>query len=317
MAGPAAADGVINGNPAFIQFYVNNVENLSRVDDVCPGDWQDLVYYMKRYQLSPDIYLVQQISGQTQINALAKRMTDELKGTYVGIAAVANPTVTNNGCDKPQQTTGIIYRPGRFEVVNQGRWRANRLDGSCINETKDRSAHLGIRFRDTIANKYVSVSTVHFPVKSTGGNACIDHNITESGAETAELGATNLSVWGGDLNISDRDGSTFRSWYNKVNGDRGGALGWRDAIYHACNKANPATVAACAAANGTLGNSANRYDYLFSKLPGGAKPRIENAKTISFDEGDAADNYYTNSDREDRNYSDHRAVQARIFYTAG
>ena len=36
--------------------------------------------------------------------------------------------------------------------------------------------------------------------------------------------------------------------------------------------------------------------------------------TITFDEGDAADQADTGSDRGDRNYSDHRAVMARIHY---
>ncbi|WP_433392666.1 hypothetical protein [Micromonospora sp. KLBMP9576] len=324
-AGPAAAVdyGVINNNPAFIQFYANNVENLPRADDKCHGDWLDLVMYMKTYSLSPDIYLVQQISGQEQIDNLAARMEKELKGSFRGIAAVANPTVDPVACGAPKakQTTGIIYRPGRFTVVNQTRWRANYWNGTkCVNETKDRSAALGIRFYDTIAKKHVSVSTVHFPTMTTG-DKCIDHNITESGAETATLGATNLSVWGGDLNNHDQSaGKVFTPWYNKVNGDRGGALGWRDAIYDACRRANPADITNCTYdRNWTIAgeNRLRRIDFLFAKLPGGALPRTDAGRTITFDEGDAADKAVTTTDREDRDYSDHRAIRSRIYYTAG
>ena len=47
-----------------MQVVDNNVENLPTAGLKCPGDWQDLVHYMKRAPLKPDVVIVQQISGQ-------------------------------------------------------------------------------------------------------------------------------------------------------------------------------------------------------------------------------------------------------------
>ena len=321
---PAAAYGVTNNNPAFIQFYTNNVENLEQVDDPCPGDWLDLIMYMKTYALSPDIYLVQQVSGQAQIEKMAARMSTELYGEYRGIAAIDNPTggvCTAAGSSRSRRPD--IYRPGRFTVVNQTRWRANYDKNptddvtSCANETNDRSAHLGIRFRDTIANKYVSVSTVHFPTLTRGGGPCIDHNTKETGDELATLGATNLNVWGGDLNNADQSESkVFAPWYNKVNGDRGGALGWRDVIYNGCYKANPADVNNCAYdRNWTIqGENRLRDRLLVRQAVRGALPRATRPDH-HVNEGDAA----TTRDRSDRGPGLLRPPRGagRVYYTAG
>ena len=54
----------------------------------------------------------------------------------------------------------------------------------------------------------------------------------------------------------------------------------------------------------------DRIDFLFFN----AAATSSHAKTITYNEGDAADLQFTGSDREDLNYSGHRAVSARIYY---
>jgi hypothetical protein len=57
-AEPAAAASVVNHDPAFLQVYTNNVENLETPGSPgpakCKGDWLDLIYYMKAREYSPD-----------------------------------------------------------------------------------------------------------------------------------------------------------------------------------------------------------------------------------------------------------------------
>jgi hypothetical protein len=103
------------------------VENLPKATEKCEGDWQDLIYYMKVQQYSPDLFLVQQVGGQAQLNELVKRLNDGLVGVYVGIVAVANPKRQGSKCgeEKAYQSTAIIYRTGRFNVVRKDTWKSN------------------------------------------------------------------------------------------------------------------------------------------------------------------------------------------------
>lgn len=317
FAPPAHAYGTVNNNPAFLQVYTNNVENLEKAADDCPGDWQDLVYYMKTYYLSPDLYLVQQVSGQAQIDALAQRMSDDLVGIYRGVAAKADPAYQDSPCaGKHYQTTGIIYRTGRLEPVTTEHWRANRLEnGSCVNSPQERSAHLAIKFRDKINGKYVTAATVHFPTATMNGPECIDFNVNEVVDETGPLGGS-LLIWGGDLNYTDMSSAdNYRSWYSRTNGDLGGALGFRDILYDRCSEtySTAAEIKACLKANWTISGD-RRIDFLFAKLTSGGMPRVDRGRTVSFAEGDAADLEVTGDDRSDRDYSDHRSVMGQIYY---
>jgi hypothetical protein len=72
----------VNRDPAFIQVYVNNIENLKVAGEQCRGDWTDLIYYMKTVKPSPDLFLVQQIANQAQLNDLLQRMTNQLPGIF-------------------------------------------------------------------------------------------------------------------------------------------------------------------------------------------------------------------------------------------
>ncbi|MGC4895724.1 hypothetical protein [Micromonospora sp. DT31] len=89
---PASASSVnTNTNTNFVQVYVNNVENLLTSGEKCPGDWQDLVYYMKRQEFSPDLFLVQQIDPQRELPKLLEKMNTELAGVFKAVVAETNP----------------------------------------------------------------------------------------------------------------------------------------------------------------------------------------------------------------------------------
>lgn len=313
---PARADVTIaaaNNNPAFVQVYDNNVENLPTVGLACPGDWQDLVYYLKRAPLKPDLFTVQQISNQTQLNSYLSRLSNDLGETYKGVIAEASPAAMNSPCGAPKdhQTNAVIYRAARFTNKGLGSrtWQAQSDEtGSCANNDQARTKAVKVRLHDKIANKDLTVASVHWPTANSGGPPCADSNAREAAAELTEDGyGGSLLIFAGDANISDRASGSFRSWYRLANGDLGGALGFRDAGYAGCGGAT-----SCLDDNWTI-NSTRRIDFLFARRSGGL-PRIAAFHTVTFNEGDRADLAVTGTDREDRDYSDHRAVSARVYY---
>lgn len=318
IAAQAPADVTIaaaNNDPAFVQVVNNNVENLPTVDLQCPGDWQDLVYYLKRAPLKPDVFTVQQISNQAQLNSYVSRLSNDLGEAYAGVIAEASPKAMNSPCGAPKdhQTNAVIYRKARFtdRGLSARTWQAQSDEsGSCANNDQARTKAVKVRLHDKIANKDLTVASVHWPTGTSGGTACADSNARESAAELTEDGyGGSLRIFAGDHNISDlTSGGSFRSWFRLLNGDLGGSLGYRDAGYAGCggNKA-------CLGDNWTIGGD-RRIDFVFARKASGGLPGVTGFHTITFNEGDAADKAETGSDRADRNYSDHRAVMARIHY---
>jgi hypothetical protein len=304
-----------NDDPAFVQVFDDNVENLPTADLQCPGDWQDLVYYLKRAPLKPDVFVVQQISNQSQLNSYVSRLSGDLGEAYAGVIAEASPAAMNSPCGAPKdhQTNAVIYRKARFTDRGLGArtWQAqSEQGGSCVNNDQARTKAVKVRLHDKIANKDLTVASVHWATaKSGGGTACSEANARETAAELTEDGyGGSLLIFAGDHNVSDVSGGAFRPWHRLLNGDEGGGLGFRDAGYAGCGGS-----LACLGDNWTIGGD-RRIDFLFARKPSGGLPGVTGFHTITFNEGDAADQAETGSDRGDRNYSDHRAVMARIHY---
>jgi len=305
-----------NNDPGFVQVFNNNVENLPTVNLACPGDWQDLVYYMKRSPTKPDIFTVQQISNQSQLNSYVSRLTAELGEAYAGVIADPSPAKMNSPCGAPKdyQTNAVIYRKARFVDRSLGSrtWQAQSDEsGSCANNDQARTQAVKVRLHDKIANKDLTVASVHWPTAASGGGVgCSESNARENAAEMTEDGyGGSLLIVAGDHNVTDVNSSGgFRPWYTLLNGDAGGALGYRETAYTACGGSK-----SCLANNWTAGGD-RRIDFLFARKPNGQPPAVTGFHTITFNEGDAADKAATGSDRADRNYSDHRAVMARIHY---
>lgn len=308
--GPVAAQAV-NNDPSFVQVVDDNVENLPTVDLACPGDWQDLVYYLKRMPLKPDLVTVQQLSGQAQLTSYLSRLSSELGETYKGVIADASPAAMNSPCGAPKdhQTNAVIYRAARFTDRGLGSrtWQAQSIgSGSCANNDQARTKAVKVRLHDVVAGKDLTVASVHWPTAESGGGAsCSESNAREAAAELTEDGyGGSLLIMGGDHNVSDVSGGAFRPWYTLLRGD----LGFQDAGYAGCGGDK-----SCLAGNWTIGGD-RRIDFVFARTGAGARPAVTGFHTVTFNEGDEADRAVTGSDRDDRDYSDHRAVLARIHY---
>lgn len=320
----SAAPGIAapNNDPGFLQVYDANVENLPTVDLQCPGDWQDLVYYMQLQQYRPDIYVVQQISNQTQLNELTQRLSTDFGEKYSGVIAEADPAMGPQQCGPPKyyQTNAIIYRTARLELTLSAdrTWQAQAQDssGNCPNNTQARTKAVKAMFHDKIANKDLTVASLHWPTAASDGPPCANQNAAEVSTEMTEDGyGGSLQIAAGDLNYTDTatsGGTDYRTWYKSMNGDLGGAYRFRDAVYAGC-AASGDPLGTCLAGNWTISGT-RRIDFLFARRADGTMPAISAQHTPTFDEGDAADVTLTGDDRADRNYSDHRAVTARVHY---
>lgn len=306
-----------NDDPRYIQVYVNNIENLKVADEKCPGDWTDLIYYMKTIKPVPDVFLVQQISNTAQLDTLVARMSEELAGNFEGVIADGNPwkQLSPCGAEKALQTNAVIFRKGRFTKVGEKHvWQAwaNKND-ECVRNNQARTRGVMIKLHDKIADKDVTVASVHWSTSQGGGPdpACAEKNIEEVDQKLHKAGyEADLLIFGGDFNESDRkDGGEFRDWYHKANGDDGGKFNWRDPVYRACQADK---LQACLDDNWTIGNG-NRIDAVFGQTGAGCRAKTRRAHTITFDEGDAAAKEIVGSDAA-LNYSDHRAIRAEFYY---
>jgi hypothetical protein len=307
---PAPYKG-INQNPKFLQVYVNNVENLELPTDQCAGDWHNLFDYMKQNP-SPDVFLVQQISGKAQLDFLVQYMTDHLPGVFAGIIAEPSPDAMKSPCGAPKshQTNAIIYRTGRLTPVGDEHvWQSwAKIQNQCKRNYQARTRAVMQKFHDTVADKIVTVASMHWATfqGDPPDPACAEKNVEEIAQKVKIPGfGGDLMLFGGDANEPDRktDGS-YRPWYAEANGDAGGALGFRDPIFAFC-KAHP-PVKGCLDDNWTIGGD-KRIDFLFTRRGDGCRPHTSGAHTITFPEAkQAAGN--------SSNYSDHRAIRVAVHY---
>lgn len=319
----AVAQGDPNNNPEFLQVYVNNVENLERVNDGCPGDWQDLIYYLTLQEFRPDIFLVQQISDQAQLDEYTSRLSSEFGETYAGVIAEEMPDEQNSPCgaQKAHQTNAVIYRTRRFTLISDPdastkRWQSQAHDGdSCVNNNQARTRNVKAMLHDEVADRDVTVASIHWPTRRDNwdGPRCAESNAREATVELLEDGyGGELLIFAGDANITDAASGAFRPWYRGLNGDLGGSLGYRDAIYdHCADSGGP--IDECLADNWTISGD-RRIDFVFARRGDGSRPQMTDGHTVTFNEGDAADLEVTGTDRQDRSYSDHRAVRVRVHY---
>lgn len=350
VSSPSAADFTAdagpNTNPAYLQVYDANVENLPTSDEddpeTCRGDWHDLMYFMRLQSLKPDVYLVQQLNNRAQLDLLLTRMEEHFGEEYEGVLAENDPEPsTGHGeCEnyKIRQTNAVIWRADRLELVMSAapdnRWQAQAYlpppsspDGarSCRNNDQARTKGVKALLHDKISGKEVTAASFHWRTH-TYGHQCVMSNATELSSELTEdgYGGADLFLAGGDSNNGDssRFGeAAWTPWYEAINGDLGGAHEFRDAAYAGCLDPDPARVAACLKAKDvwTLwdragGKDPRRIDFLLGRKPGGAPPTMTNVVVPTFDEGDQADVDLTGTDERTLDYSDHRAVGARVHY---
>ncbi|MEW2378627.1 hypothetical protein AB0883_21365 [Micromonospora sp. NPDC047812] len=294
LTGATAAHAAVNTSPNHVVVYNNNIENWLPASCADGFIWDRLITYIKGRPLSPDIFTVQQVSNQTQLDALTQRLSDELPGTYAGQIAIANPGsmgyTSTCGKMKNQQTNAVIYRSDRFTYEAATRWRSDAPEnydagtGGCQNleptrSSQDRVHNIAVRLHDNIANQDVSVASIHWPTNTWHGPKCADENIKEADEAMTRLGG-DLKIVAGDVNTEpDTEG-----WWND-----GKAFGYRDPIAEKCGSRN------CSAAYDTL--NSRRIDFLLVKSGNG----FSNVATIT----------PTMAGGE---YSDHLALTAYVNY---
>ena len=322
-----------NDDASRILVLTNNVENLPTPTSgagSCAGDWMDLLYYLRTQAHRPDFFLVQQITNEAQLDALAAEMEAMLGGDYGTIIAEKDPAAwAAANCDfKAHQTKGIIYRKDRFTYVmgSKSTWRSKKKVGEgCVTATPPRYLNLVGKFTDTLAGKQLAVAGIHWPVVDGCGktNAELTHQALKA------YTGVEMYLWGGDTNLPDLKQLTtdaaWYAWYAKTNVELGQAdnLGYRDAVYHHCQKAAAGSAEAatkqCLIDNGTLSTTGAdpRYDFLWAKYandykPGDAAnpPPMDGVHTIGFIEAGQAQA----PDDSPLSYSDHRAVRAYVYW---
>jgi hypothetical protein len=333
---PAAQAGtaVRNDNPAFLEVWTNNVENLMIPDASpaeCVGDWDDIYYFMMfNRTYAPDVYFVQQVTNQAQLQTIADRMS-EISGFDYRAEVIADPSPANEmnvPCPRKHfQTNGIIFREGRFSTRGvQKTWQAQHLvSGACTNNTQDRTKAVAIRIFDQIAGKWVDLASIHWPTDTLNGPQCALSNETEVRNELNETGwDASLKIWGGDTNINNlvtagSSSSDYNTWYKSMNGDIGlnGVNSYfRDVSYDGCRRAFPTNIKGCLVLFGpTFGNK--QYDYIMASRQSSARPLTNTWVTLAESSaGDAAAAHQAGDNGSDH-YSDHLAVGARIYYATG
>lgn len=334
---PGAADAKPNDAREFLQVYDANVENLPTPDESspaeCAGDWHDLLYYMRTQELKPDLYLVQQLNNQDQLDLLLKRMETHFGEKYAGVLAEPNPDATTGGaCNtyKKRQTNAVIWRTDRLSLVKSqapgNRWRAQAEDGTdCVNSTQPRTMAVKALLHDRVSGRTVTAASFHWPTMDKGEGCArsnigeLSNELTEDGYDTDPThGATDLYVAGGDTNAHDLgeggapDGEAS-PWYAAANGDLNGSLGFRDAVWAGC--ATTADPLACRTSKWTFqGKTKRRIDYVLGRGAGGEPPRITNAVVPTFQDGNDADDALSEDGDNPLGYSDHHAVGARVHY---
>ena len=289
-----AASAAANTSPAFLVVYNNNIENWLPSSCADGKIWDRLITYIKGRPLSPDIFTLQQVSNQTQLDMLTQRLSDELPGTYAGQVAIANPGsmgyTSTCGKMKNQQTNAVIYRSDRFSYEDATRWRSDAPEnydagtGGCRNleptrSSQDRVHNIAVRLHDRVANLDVSVASIHWPTNTWYGPKCADENIKEADEAMGRLGG-EVKIVAGDAN-AEPDAA---GWWNDAK-----AYGYRDPIAEKCGSRN------CSSAYDT--NGSRRIDFLLVKSGHG----FNNAGTI-------------NTSLTGGAYSDHLAVAAYVNY---
>lgn len=303
--------------------YTSNIENLETPNDQCKGDWRDLFFYMEQEGHEPDVVLFQQITNRAQLNDLAAHMTSKLGVTYAGIIAEADPAPFNSPCGqkKAKQTNAIIYRTDRLEPKGEKHiWKTFKgRDGSCVRDNLARTRSVMHAFTDVKTGAEVAIASIHWSTNQEGPDgdtACARLNVDEVDEKLrTTFPSAQLYVWGGDTNEptlrnAASETSGYRPWYARANGDLDGALAYRDPVHRMCQERK--SLIACLMNNWTIGQE-RRIDSMYFALPDGAMPETSAAHTVSFDEADAAAKAISGTDNN-ANYSDHRAVHARVHY---
>jgi hypothetical protein len=317
-----------NGDPNRLVVWSNNIENMI-------FDWKDLVHAMAAAELRPDIFLVQQVTSQSEMNQLVAFMEQRLGVGYQGVVAQNVPDdhrFQGQVIPRPTVTTGIVFRSKRFDLVTKTSWmpfgRGFASQRKTCNERSNHSGYETIRVKlfDKVANKnVVAVSLRHWT-----WHPCSTKNVLEivngkDGGENDHPGlgsAAALHIVGGDFNddlFTPR--GNYKCWYRVMNGRLGQSdcprdvdLGFVDPLFTSCGGSK-----SCVREN-------NGIDHIFVRRSDGAAARTSHFHEVSFTEAERASRQATGGDGPSNteardgyrdagpSYSQHRARRAYVFY---
>ena len=227
---PMVAEAVtVNNDPTQLVVYNNNIENMV----TCTGnDYKRLLDYMRSQPKAPDLFVVQQVSNQAKLDELIREMNARLPGPYTGRLALSSTGSLRytGACSslKNHQTNAVIWRAARFGTtvgqcgvaVRRPEQQAAQLllsDPDCVNlyydrngNSQDRVANVAVRLYDPLAQKHVTVASIHWPTSDWGGPDCADENMREASDEVDGLGGSSLKIVAGDANttVGSADGGT-------------------------------------------------------------------------------------------------------------
>jgi hypothetical protein len=279
-------------------------------------DYREFVHYITdptRAAYVPDIVTLQEAG--TDITGLHTPSCHNFE------YALEASTGLDYYCYETTQRGGaaIVYRTGRLSYVG-GTLRSVQLkeratQGAPCNPSSWYA--LVQRFRDDLnTSKYVNVASVHLPYSPDNSDAdCAWENMKTVSSVVDSLGSASMRVMAGDWNhadgILDSAGQVdWECWYTGTNVDLGTCgstspnLGWKDAMYRACNLTGTAAYTCMNTHHWTKGRG--RIDYLFAKTYA-----IYNQVTVDY--GLAYQSAGSPSGGA-RQYSDHRGQGALLRY---
>jgi endonuclease/exonuclease/phosphatase family metal-dependent hydrolase len=236
-------------------------------------DYREFVYYVTdpaRVAYLPDIVTLQEAG--TNITGLQTPSCHNFE------YALEARTGLDYFCYETTQRGGaaVVYRTGRLSYVG-GTLRSVRLK-----ERATQGAPCGLsswyalvlRFKDDLnAGKYANVASVHLPYSPDNSDAdCAWENMKTIDSVVDGLGSASMRVMAGDWNhadgVLDSSGQVdWECWYSGTNVDLGLCgnqnLGWKDAMYRACNLTGTAAYNCMRTYHWT--KSGGRIDFLFAK----------------------------------------------------
>jgi hypothetical protein len=294
IGGSWTAQAGLKAEAAPLVVYDNNIENMLPTECADGYEFDRLIAYIKKQPESPDVLTVQQVSNADQLEALTKRLSDELPGSYAGRIAIPEPG--SMGYDSPcgkmknQQTNAVLFRTDRLTPQQETDWRSDAPEkpeegsGPCRNlepteTSQDRVHNIAVRLKDEATGKDVTVASIHWPTGKWHGPDCADENIKEADEAVDRLGGA-LKIVGGDTNAVTDDAG----WWAKGEG-----YGFRDPIAEKCGGPE------CPPEHNTTTNY--RIDFLLAK----GVEDFSDAATLT-------------DDVVGGKYSGHRAVTAHIRY---
>lgn len=319
-----AASAAVAADPSGavdLKVYTANVENLLHKTEHCKGDWDELVYYMAAQKSVPKAILLQQVNNQKQVNKFVRRLNRATRTKdFTGIVAPGNANGTKN-CkgEKRRQLNAIAWNTvaltlQRGTVKTWESVRENSRGGGprCVENDQSRTRNIKAVFSLGQGAPDVTLASVHWPTKASGGVKCADNNARALHRELSESPySATVQIVGGDMNITDRVGGRHRKWYRQMI-----AMNFADA-----EAENPDWTHI----SGKGAGAKRRIDYLFARRGTSTPATFTNPATVSFKKAHAAEKRLNPSDKDRKgcdtypkapekgcSYSEHRSVTARV-----